>query len=109
MTFSLKPIQLVAHWVPGFVLLGILVICDVQNSGHYLAVLTRALGAPTAWVVIAILAFPTGLIFDALRDLGEWGADRLFRRSQINWQFIWDFSAGTLRQEAFRRAPPRHK
>jgi len=93
MNFSLKPHQLVAHWVPGFVVLTMWLLADIHYANthsNYIAYwskitkITTLVGSGFSVLLAAIVPFVLGQVLDALRN---WNEDRLDRRpeSEIKW------------------------
>ena len=95
MNFSLKPHQLVAHWVPGFVALVIVFIADLKGFNH-LNQLGKAIGTSSTVLAVAVISFATGQFFDAIRNLIEELISRFFPKYAINWEFIWTFKSDQL-------------
>jgi hypothetical protein len=86
MGFSLKPHQLVAHWVPGVVVIAILFLADLKNQSHLFKHITDALGAPVTVLALAVMAFAIGigLFLDDIRNLAEEFAGRFCPKYTIN-------------------------
>jgi hypothetical protein len=87
-----KPHQLVGHWVPGFVVLTMLLLADV-HAHHATALwpkITRGLGSNFAIILAVIIPFVIGQFLDCSRDLGEYLADKL---SEIKWDKLKSLSA----------------
>jgi len=97
MNFSLKPHQLVAHWVPGFVVLTMWLLADLHyanlhssGSHPYIAFWTKSnmfFGHGSAVVLSAIVSFVVGQFLDSLRN---WAEDFLDRKpeSKIKWKML---------------------
>lgn len=84
MSFSLRPHQLVAHWVPGFVLL---ILIPVLHPGVYDNVkCLPPQGAALRGLIYVVLAFVLGQFLDASRDLLENVWDLC---SEVNWDFFF--------------------
>ncbi len=83
MNFSLKPHQLVAHWVPGFILL-ILIPALYPGISEKVNQLLPT-GDALRGFVWAVLAFVLGQLLDAVRNLLENVWDRW---SKVNWAFF---------------------
>lgn len=88
MNFSLKPHQLVAHWVPGFVVLTMWLLADVHYAKlhpYYTArwsEINAELGSGLSLLLAAIVPFVIGQALDALRNLIEGLLDW---RQKIDW------------------------
>lgn len=93
MNFSLKPHQLVAHWVPGFVVLTMWLLADVHYANthsNYIAQwfkINKLVGSGFGVLLVAIVPFIVGQVLDALRN---WNEDRLYKiekklKSEIKW------------------------
>ena len=88
MNFSLKPHQLVAHWVPGFVVLTMWLLADVHHANthpnfiaHWSKINTLV-GSSFRVLLAAIVPFVIGQVLDALRNLiEEW----LDKKEEIKW------------------------
>jgi len=92
MNFPWKPHQLVGHWVPGFVVLTILLLADA-HAHHATALwskITGSLGSNFAVILAIIIPFVIGEFLDCLRDLGEHLADKI---SEIKWEKLKSLSA----------------
>ena len=98
MGFSLKPHQLVAHWVPGVVVIAILFLADLKNEFHLFKHVTDALGAPVTVLALAVMAFAIGLFLDDIRNLAEEFTGRFCPKYTIKWDFIWKFSKENLQR-----------
>jgi hypothetical protein len=83
--FSLKPHQLVAHWVPGFMLLAFLSLAHPSLRCTVEPLLPR--GDVLRGFVLAVVAFALGELLDCIRDLCEniWDC-----WSKIRWDFFFD-------------------
>ncbi len=85
MNFSLKPHPLIAHWVPGVVVVVSALLA--WNDWHVSKVLSAFAGdAPKAAVsvlVLSVLAFVIGEILDSCRDCRE-------EKDKLNWDFFFD-------------------
>jgi hypothetical protein len=92
MNFSLKPHQLVAHWVPGFVFLLLVTILHPDLYGRVKTLLpAEQVSRGLVWVV---LAFVSGQLIDCLRNgLFEWWRDK---RQEVNWDFFFTGNAERL-------------
>jgi hypothetical protein len=90
MNFSLKSHPLVAHWVPGFVVLTMWLIADVHYANihsNYIAKWSKInalIGSGFGVLLVAIVPFVLGQVLDALRN---WNEDRLDKKpeSKIDW------------------------
>ena len=85
MNFSLKPHQLVAHWVPGFMFLIFLAPSHPIARSAVESLLPR--GDALRGFVLAVVASPLGEFLDCMRDLCENIWDRW---SEIRWDFFFD-------------------
>jgi hypothetical protein len=85
MNFSLKPHQLVAHWVPGFMFLILLALSHPTARSSVESLLPR--GDALRGFVLAVVAFALGELLDCVRDLCEnvWDC-----WSEIRWDFFFD-------------------
>jgi hypothetical protein len=92
MNFPWKPHQLVGHWVPGFVLLAILLLADAHahHSAALWSKITSSLGSNFAVILAIVVPFVIGEFLDCLRDLLESLADKF---SKINWDKLQSLSA----------------
>jgi hypothetical protein len=108
MNFSLKPHQLVAHWVPGFVVVTMWLLADTHHANidsHYVAIWTKLnsrIGSGCGLLLAAIVPFVAGQVLDALRN---WNEDRLDKspQSQIQWlaQFKMDEKELNLFEDSY--------
>ena len=85
MNFSLKPHQLVAHWVPGFLLLMVIAVLHPSASEGVKALLPHS--DALSGFVLAVLAFAIGQLLDAVRDLCENIWDRW---DKVDWDFFFE-------------------
>jgi hypothetical protein len=95
MNFSLRPHQLIAHWIPGFVVLCICFVCDLHYNFGYLHRVQRLLEntenksvfleKSIVVLVFAAAVLTLGQFLDALRDIIEW---LLHRRP--GWKIRWE-------------------
>jgi hypothetical protein len=89
MELSLKPHQLVAHWVPGFATLGLLYLDCAHGRYGYLKRLSDilpngdVLGTALAILMFAAGALLVGHFLDSLRDMAEYLLD-------LKWPVRWD-------------------
>jgi hypothetical protein len=98
MDFSLRPHQLVAHWTPGFVLLGILGLTDLSGFRnilvthptvcHYLET-----NQAITLLAIAVAGFVIGEFLDTIRDLIDRAIDDgnlkcLDWIPKVDWKFL---------------------
>src|ERR1022692_2295457 len=83
---SFSPRQIAAHWVPGFTLLAMIFLIDIQN-GRNLTNFIEGLHWNTgvAVLIAGAAGFVAGNFLDALRDLG----DEFF--DWVGWKIEWDF------------------
>src|SRR5216684_181486 len=98
MTFS--PRQIAAHWVPGFTLLGLIFLIDLQN-GSRLTQFVQSLhwNSGFAVLVAAAAGFVAGNFLDSLRDgidtlIGHW-----FPSREIAWEFLLEADADKVQRE----------
>jgi hypothetical protein len=91
MNFPWKPLQLVGHWVPGFVVLTMLLLADahVHHAAALWRKITNSLGSDFAIILAIIIPFVIGQFLDSLRDLGEHLVDKI---SQVNWKKLKSLS-----------------
>jgi hypothetical protein len=88
MNFSLKPHQLVAHWVPGFVVLTMWMLADVHYANihpsyiAYWSKINTLVGSSFSVLLAAIVPFVIGQVLDALRNLTEEWLDKM---EKIEW------------------------
>jgi hypothetical protein len=94
MSFSLRPHQLIAHWVPGFVVLA--TIAAVISLGVYGMPMQEAwkLLDATAILAMAVGAFIVGQVIDAFRNVcleTRWDKrrDGNGKEQAINWDFFF--------------------
>jgi hypothetical protein len=92
MNISLKPHQLVAHWVPGFILL---ILIPVLKPDWYEQVKTLL---PTdqvsRGVIWVVLPFVAGQLIDSLRNLiFERLLDNL-QQQKVNWDLFFTGTGG---------------
>jgi hypothetical protein len=97
MPFSLKPFQLVAHWVPGWTLLVIIFLAAKQNHLGLIGRIEQDWGTSLVLLAIVTAAFVAGELLDALRDIGEWLLDCL-PKWKIGWDFIMEMPEEKLRR-----------
>jgi hypothetical protein len=107
MRFSLKPHQLLAHWMPGFIVLAVFFLDDLYNgSGRFDRLIKAVTHSQTASnpdaldkaiVMLAFIAvaFAVGQFLDAARNLMEWGVDRL-RSHKVQWDQIMEMERDRL-------------
>src|SRR5260370_35429012 len=85
MNFSLKPHPLIAHWVPGVVVVVSALLA--WNDWHVSKVLSAFAGdapkAAVSVVVLSVLAFVIGEILDGCRYSRE-------EKDKLNWDFFLD-------------------
>jgi len=96
MPFSLKPHQLVAHWVPGFVALAFVLLVELKSGHSHLQQVVEAIGKPSAGLAFAVTAFAIGQFLDAIRNLVEEFIEFIAPTCAINWDFIWQFDKEDL-------------
>jgi hypothetical protein len=95
MRFSLSPHQLVAHWVPGVVAIGILFVPDLSTAtfdASYLGQFIHTIGAPAAILTVAVAGFAAGQFLDCFRNLFEEFMCKFCKKHAIGWHFIWKLS-----------------
>ena len=108
MKFSLKPHQLLAHWMPGFIVLAVFFLDDLYNGFGRFDRLIKAVThtqsgftAPDALdkAIVALaffaIAFGLGQFLDASRNLIEWGVDGL-KKHKIRWEGIMEMERDRL-------------
>jgi hypothetical protein len=83
---SFSPRQIAAHWVPGFTLLAMIFLIDVEN-GRALTSFIESFhwNSAVAVIVAAAAGFVIGNFLDALRDRIDGVLDRL------GWKIEWKF------------------
>jgi hypothetical protein len=94
---SFSPRQLAAHWVPGFVLLGILFLADKQNGYPCLNRFGQNWNTGIALIALAAAAFVTGNFLDAIRDLCDEALDHI-PSCEIKWEFILEAPADKVQR-----------
>jgi hypothetical protein len=97
MSFSLKPHPLIAHWVPGMVVLVLIVLSHFnwcyENFVNDWAGSTSA--AAVTVLLLSVGAFLIGEVLDSARDglierLFDWIAERRRRcRGKVNWDYFF--------------------
>jgi hypothetical protein len=108
MKFSLKPHQLLAHWMPGFIVLAVFFLDDLYNGfGRFDRLIKAVTHTPSAStgpdaldkVIVALaffaVAFGLGQFLDATRNLLEWGVDGL-KKHKIRWEAIMEMERDRL-------------
>lgn len=92
MNFSLKPHQLVAHWVPGFVFLLLVPVLHPDLYARLKTLLpSEQASRGLIWVV---MAFVSGQLIDCIRNaLFERWRDK---RQEVNWDFFFSGDARRL-------------
>jgi len=92
MNFSLKPHPLIAHWIPGTVVVvtGLLTWNDWNVSNTLALVAGDASRATISILVLSVAAFVVGEIIDALRDVRE--------KEDVNWDFFFDASEDKIKR-----------
>ena len=107
MNFSLKPHQLVAHWVPGFVFLLLVPVLHPDLYARLKTLLpSEQASRGLIWVV---MAFVSGQLIDCIRNaLFERWRDK---RQEVNWDFFFSGDARRLETDADedQRAGNRHR
>jgi hypothetical protein len=94
---SFSPRQIAAHRVPGFTLLAMIFLIDIQN-GRSLTNFVESLHWNTGVaVLVAAAGFVAGNFLDALRDRIDAGLDRL--GWEIKWEFLLVASDDKVRRE----------
>jgi hypothetical protein len=95
---SFSPRQIAAHWVPGFTLLVMIFLIDIQN-GRTLTNFLESLHLNTgiAVLVAAAAGFVVGNFLDAMRDRVDAGLDRI--GWEIKWEFLLEASDDKVRRE----------
>ena len=110
MKFSLKPHQLLAHWMPGFIVLAVVFLDDLYNGSGRFDRLVKAIAytpngsnpsmpdlLDKAVIMLAFVAvaFALGQFFDAARNLLEWVAD-MPEKFKIKWEKIMEMERERL-------------
>ncbi len=92
MNFSLKPHPLIAHWVPGgLVVVAVLMAWNDWSVSTVLALFAGdASKATISIIVLSVAAFVIGEIFDSLRDGRE--------SDDVNWDFFYDASEDEIKR-----------
>jgi hypothetical protein len=95
---SFSPRQIAAHWVPGFALLVMIFLIDIQN-GRTLTNFLEGLHLNTgvAVLVAAAAGFVVGNFLDALRDRVDAVLDRF--GWDIKWEFLLEADADKVQRE----------
>ncbi len=89
MSFALKPYQLIAFWIPGFVALAIVSFADLKSGHNHLKLFADEVGASS--VALAFAAFVIGSFLDCIRNLLEDFVSNFFPKHAIDWSYIWKF------------------
>jgi hypothetical protein len=95
---SFSPRQIAAHWVPGFALLMMIFLIDIQNGctlTNFLESLHWNMGV--AVLIAAAAGFVAGNFLDALRDRIDAGLDRI--GWNIKWEFLLEADADKVQRE----------
>jgi hypothetical protein len=101
MNFAFRGHQLIAHWIPGFVLVCLLYVCDRHyRFGYFTTIVASLTTQPPkpedmagffekSFIVLAFVAvvFVIGQFIDALRDILETVVACLFK-AEIKWKKI---------------------
>jgi hypothetical protein len=97
MNFSWKPHQLIAHWVPGFIVVAMWILADVHyanlhsDGAHpYTALwlkINAVIGSGFAAVLVVVVPFVVGQFLDAARNWGEDFPDRK-PESEVKWRML---------------------
>jgi hypothetical protein len=91
MNFSLKPHPLIAHWVPGVVVVSTALLA--WNNWSVADVLTMFAGdaskAAVSVLVLSVFAFVVGEILDSCRDCCE-------EETRLNWDFFFTAARGKI-------------
>ncbi len=85
MNFSIQPHQLVAHWVPGLILLVFIRVVGQNFEGVVKIPLPS--GEAARLFTYSVLAFALGQLLDAIRNLVEHILDRW---DKVNWDFFFE-------------------
>ena len=92
MNFSLKPHPLVAHWVPGFTFLTLIWLS--RHGWNFGVLAPTGPQAALYTLILAVAAFVTGQVFDALRDSL---IERLFdKHKKLKWEKIVHADSGKV-------------
>jgi len=101
MNFAFRGHQLIAHWIPGFVLVCLLYVCDRHYGFGYYTTIVASLTTQSpktedmagflakSFMVLVFVAvvFVIGQFIDALRDIFETVIERRFK-AEIKWKNI---------------------
>lgn len=88
MNLSVKPQPLLAHWVPGFVILIVVLFSVCQWRFDQILKLMDSAGLAVA-VTFAVVAFVVGQFLDSVRDILDGFWHSIFKR-KINWRFFFE-------------------
>jgi hypothetical protein len=92
MSFALKPYQLIAFWIPGFVALAIVSFADLKSGHNHLKLFADEVGASSVALAFAVAAFAVGSFLDCIRNLLEDFVSKFFPKHAIDWSYIWKFN-----------------
>jgi hypothetical protein len=92
MNFSLKPHPLIAHWVPGVIVVvtGLLAWSDWHVSKVLSTFAGDASKATLSVLVLSVIAFVIGGILDSFRNCSE--------DDEVNWDFFFDASEAEVQR-----------
>jgi len=97
---SLSPRQIAAHWVPGFVMLGLIFLIDLKNGGRLTQFIQSLHWNSGLAVIVAVAAgFVAGNFLDSLRDWIDTGIGRRFPNREIAWEFLLEADADKVQRE----------
>jgi hypothetical protein len=101
MNLSLEPHQLVAHWIPGFILLLLTTFLYPDWYAQVEQLLPKdGLSRGFIWLV---LPFVSGQLIDCFRNsLIEEAVDKRWHKKEVNWEFF--FSGDKEKLEKLRRS-----
>jgi hypothetical protein len=92
MSFSLKPYQLIAFWIPGFVVLAIISFADLKSGHNHLKHFVDEVGVSFVALAFAVAAFAIGSFLDCIRNLLEDLISKFSTKHAIKWSYIWKFN-----------------
>src|SRR5260370_15166046 len=92
MRFYLRPDQLVAHWVPGFLAIGIVCLAEWNWTKASMNELRAVIGAPSTVLAVVVAGFAIGQFLDGLRNLFEEAMCNFHQKCAIKWDFILKMS-----------------
>ena len=100
MPFSLNLRSLLAHWIPGFLLLAVLCFGDFQNHPDQISNFAEKLGSAGMLFGIAVGSFLAGLFLDALRNvfIEEFLCGKIKSGWGLEWDCIFRFKESNLKR-----------